>query len=117
MPQLLADECFAFGVVTLLREAGIDVVTVRDLGRADRQLPDDEVLRIAHQTGRVVLTFNRREFIRLHHDGASHVGIIVCKRPKDSNAALADRIRTVLSDWDASHRLLVRIDNPNPSNL
>jgi hypothetical protein len=48
-------------------------------------------------TGRAVVTFNRRHFIRLHTEVPSHAGLIVRTRDDDVTA-LADRIhRLILS--------------------
>ncbi|WP_158516788.1 DUF5615 family PIN-like protein [Scytonema hofmannii] len=41
-------------------------------------MPDEDVLAFAVRNGKVVLTSNRRHFIRLHKLQPGHSGIIVC---------------------------------------
>ncbi|WP_341735519.1 DUF5615 family PIN-like protein [Microcoleus sp. CAWBG640] len=68
--------------VQALRENGIDVVTVSDANNLGRI--DEEQLIWATEQGRVIYTFNSRDFCRLHGSffavGNSHAGIIVVPR-------------------------------------
>ncbi|PSB05398.1 hypothetical protein C7B69_25410 [filamentous cyanobacterium Phorm 46] len=68
--------------VQALRENGIDVVTVSDANNLGRI--DEEQLIWATEQGRVIYTFNGRDFCRLHGSflaaGNSHAGIIVVPR-------------------------------------
>jgi len=89
MARLYADENFDYAVVVELRRLRHDVVTVQEMGRHGRD--DPTVLADATADGRAVLTFNRRDFIRLHHRTPSHAGMIVCTDDPDRNA-LAARI-------------------------
>ena len=66
MAQLHSDENFDHGVVKELRKLGHDVLTAYEAGRANQRIPDHEVLDFAISKGRAVLTFNRRDFKRLH---------------------------------------------------
>lgn len=83
MPFLLADEDFDHRVVRLLREAGHDVVTMLDLGLAGLAIPDEQVFAIAVAMNRCVLTFNRKDFIKIHRENPDHLGIIICTRNAD----------------------------------
>jgi hypothetical protein len=47
-------------------------------GKANQSIPDDEVLALATERRRGLLTTNRRHFIQLHRRTAGHGGIIVC---------------------------------------
>lgn len=76
---MYTDEDVHAAVAVGLRRRGFDVVTTREAGSAgttDEAQPD-----FAADAGRVVLTFNRGDFARLHAEriaqGRSHAGIIV----------------------------------------
>jgi hypothetical protein len=86
---LYADEDFFFPVVEELRTLGHDVLTASEDGHASAD--DPIILARAHSLGRVVLTFNRWDFEKLHRQGAAHTGIL--SATQDSNfTALAARI-------------------------
>lgn len=80
IPLLLADENFDFPVVAKLKEKGYDVITLVDLNLVNLGIPDEEVLKLATQLHRAVITINRRDFIKLHRANDEHAGIIVCTR-------------------------------------
>ena len=67
--------------------------TTSESGLAGEGTPDDRVLATAVIEDRVVITHNRRHFIRLHLRNAEHAGIIVCTADNDLTA-LAARIDT-----------------------
>lgn len=79
MHLLLADENFSAVTVEELRSFGYDILTLKELGLANRSFPDEEVLAKASMLRRVLLTFNRNDFIQLHKKSADHAGIIVCR--------------------------------------
>ena len=78
LARLYANENFPLPVVEALREVGHDVITVAETGKAGQAYPDKDVLEFAAQDERILLTLNRKHFIRLHQDGVQHAGIIVC---------------------------------------
>lgn len=78
MARFYSNENFLLPVVEALRGHGHDVLTVQDAGKANQEIPDDEVLAYASAENRAVLTLNRRDFIRLHRQQPAHGGIIVC---------------------------------------
>jgi predicted nuclease of predicted toxin-antitoxin system len=78
MARLYANENFPLPVVIELRRLGHDVLTVRESGKANRAVPDREVLEFARAEKRVVLTLNRKHFIALHALMPDHAGIVVC---------------------------------------
>jgi|ERR1051326_704927 predicted nuclease of predicted toxin-antitoxin system len=90
---IYADEDFSLPVVEHLRRLGHDVVTAQEDGYG--AAPDPAILARAHQLGRVVITYNRRHFERLHRSGAAHSGILSATRDKDFGA-LAGRIDSAL---------------------
>ncbi len=64
----------------------MDVVTVREVGRFGFSDPDQ--LAWAAAQSRVIYTFNRRDFFRLHTEwigqGRSHAGIIIARQQQFS---------------------------------
>jgi hypothetical protein len=89
MAQFYADENFDYPVVERLRALGHDVLTVQEAGQQGGD--DDHVLATATAAIRIVLTFDRRDFSRLHKKSSAHAGIISCTWDHDSDA-LASRI-------------------------
>lgn len=89
MARIYANENFYRPVVAKLREFGHDVLTTLEAGKANQKIPDEEVLLFAIAEERVMLTLNRRHFMRLHRLYPKHFGIIVCT--EDDFEALAIR--------------------------
>lgn len=111
MARLYADEDFDHPVVHELRQLGHDVLTVQEAGRANQGIPDVDVLSDATALGRAALTFNRRDFIRLHLRSAAHAGIVVCSRDPDVSA-LARRIDRAISTILDPSGQLIRVNRP-----
>lgn len=105
---LYADEDFALPVVEYLRQFGHDVITVQEDAKAGAD--DAAVLARADQLQRVVLTYNRRHFERLHKQGSSHHGILSATRDADFHA-LAKRIDVALSGLSPG-RWCLRVNKP-----
>jgi Domain of unknown function (DUF5615) len=91
---LSADEDFFYPVVEELRRLGHDVVTAQQDGQSSA--PDRIFLSCANALGRVLLTFNRWDFKRLHRQGATHCGIMSATQDHD-HVALAGRIDGALA--------------------
>jgi hypothetical protein len=107
--RFYADEDFSGRTVVALRLLGHDVLTAHDAGQANRRTPDEAVLAFAHAHSRVVLTFNRWDFIRMHKQGTEHSGIVACK--KDPSAGeLALRIHEATTGELKGQ--LIRINRP-----
>ena len=111
MAQLHADENFDYRVVVELRQRGHDVLTAHEAARAGQGIPDEEVLAFAVSQKRAILTFNRRDYIRLHKSAQPHGGIIVCTDDRDV-AALATRIHHALLNCPVLDNQLIRIYRP-----
>lgn len=105
---LYADEDFPLPTVEELRRLGHDVVTAQADGR--HATPDPDVLARAYTLGRVILTHNRRDFERLHRQGADHCGIVSATRDPD-NVALAGRIHAALAGASPG-RWHIRVNRP-----
>lgn len=107
--RLYSNENFPLPVVLELRRLGHDVLTTVDSGMSGQAIPDPEVLRFATSEQRIVLTLNRRHFVKLHQDGQAHAGIVVCTF--DPNfAAQAQRIHDALSGRDSLTGKLLRVN-------
>ena len=109
MVRIYADENFPFSVVEELRRLGHDVLTMFESGSAGQSVVDDDVLAFAVRERRVVLTHNRRHFVRLHGEGPGHFGIVVCSVDPNSNA-LAHRIDTAIKANQKLDGQLIRIN-------
>jgi hypothetical protein len=81
-PKIYLDEDVYAAVAVGLRRRGFDVLTTIEAGR--RSCGDGEQLRFASAEGRVLVTFNRGDFARLHGEhlasGEQHCGVIVSRQ-------------------------------------
>jgi hypothetical protein len=107
-----ADENFRYPVVEALRRLGHDVLTCQEAGRADQGIDDAVVLADATAQARILLTQNRRHFIRLDRAGQDHRGIVACTYDPDAEA-LARRIDQAVAAQTPGGRWLVRVNRPN----
>jgi len=111
MSGLYADENFPFPVIEELRRLGFDVLTMYEDDKANQSLTDEEVLLVASDKKRALLTANRRHFIQLHRRQPNHSGIIVCTF--DPNfIGQAKRIADALGDLTSMDNELVKIYRP-----
>jgi predicted nuclease of predicted toxin-antitoxin system len=108
MALLYADENFSYRVVERLRILGHDVLTVQEVG--ERGGDDARVLTYATAVGRAVLTFDRRDFDRLHRASAAHAGIISCT--PDEAGALAARIDQTIRAASSLAGKHLRVNKP-----
>jgi Domain of unknown function (DUF5615) len=111
MARFYANENFPLPAVEALRHLGHDVMTTAEGGRAGQAVPDVDVLAFAVAAQRIVVTLNRRHFIRLHHTTPTHAGIVVCTFDPDF-VALAQRIHSVLEMHPQMAGHLVRVNRP-----
>lgn len=98
-PKLYIDEDAAEqAVVTALGRHGIDIQTAYEVGLSAAH--DDEQLRFAAESGRVLYTLNVNDFARLHRDyqnrGEEHAGIILIPRQRYSIGEKARRLTELL---------------------
>jgi predicted nuclease of predicted toxin-antitoxin system len=108
MALLYADEHFPAQAVDELRRLGHDVRTIQEDGQAGFKWPDSEVLKRATELDRVVLTLNRRDFIRLHGQNPNHSGIIACTQNLEFRQ-LADQIHKAITDEPTLAGHLIRV--------
>lgn len=114
MADIYSNENFPLPVVEELRKLGHDVLTTHEAGKSEQAIPDEEVLKFASESQRVLVTLNRKHFIRLHNESSHHSGIVVCTFDPDFGA-LAKRIDLELAENPNTKGLLLRVNRPNPS--
>ena len=111
MAYLYANENFPLPVVEELRRLGHDVLTSHEAGNAGRAVPDEEVLAFSTTERRVLLTLDRRQFVRLHQTISTHAGIVVCTFDPDF-AGQAERIQGSLTGGENWAGQLLRVNRP-----
>jgi hypothetical protein len=115
MASIDSNENIRIEVVKILRDLGHDVLTSEEAGQANKRIPDELVLAFAILHQRTILTYNRRDYIRLHRTNPAHFGILACKEDHDDQA-LAHCIHTALdAEGGELPGKLIRINRPNPS--
>ena len=102
MARLYADEDVPRPLVEHLRALGHDVLTALEAGQANQSVDDPGVLARATSLGRAVLTYNRKDFKRLHAATPGHAGIVSCTRDDADPQALAARTDAALAAHSAS---------------
>ena len=83
MARFYSNENFANSIIQILHDLEHDILTSSEANQANQGIPDNEVLIFAQQHNRILITFNRDDFIELHRSGNSHSGIIICKDDRD----------------------------------
>ena len=108
---LYSNENFPLPVVDELRELGHDVLTIQETGKANQAMTDEDVLDFANKEKRILLTLNRRHFIKLHNKRQPHAGIFACTFDPDF-AGQAQRIDTAIRDEESLQAKLLRVNRP-----
>lgn len=112
MACFYANENFPRPSVEALEDLGHDMLTMHDAGQTGQGMSDKDVLEFARRSGRILLTLNRRHFIRLHGATPDHAGIVVCTYDPDF-VALAHRIHEAVSALESLQGQLIRINRPH----
>jgi len=112
MARFYSNENIANRLVEELRRVGHDVVTSADAGNANAAIPDTEVLAFAVESSRILLTYHRSHFLRLHDQRAfDHAGMVLCRFDPDF-VRQAKQIGSAVSvEADMKNRVL-RINRP-----
>ena len=108
---LYADENFPLRVVEELRRLGHDVLTAFEDGRANQSITDRDLLLRATELGRAVLTLNRVDFKRLHHQRSGHAGIVICTEDPD-RMGQAQRVAESIAEVSELKGSLIRVYRP-----
>ena len=109
MGRFFADEDFDSEIGTALARLGHDLDGVVRRGLGNNGTTDDEVLALAAGEGRILLTHNRRHFVRLHRTTPSHAGIVVCSQ-RGEREEMAGTIDRLLSELGSFSGRLVRVN-------
>jgi predicted nuclease of predicted toxin-antitoxin system len=88
---------------------GHDVLTSHEAGKANQRIPDEEVLAFAAQSGRILLTLNRWDFIILHAKSNQHAGIMVCTQNPDL-LQQAEQIDKAVAEAGNMKEILIRVN-------
>lgn len=113
MARFYSNENIPLQVVTELRRLGHDVLTSLDAGRANASVPDSEVLAFAVAEDRILLSHNRRHFLRLHqHRTTDHAGIVLCTFDPDFSRQ-AQRIHETIMTASEILNQLIRVNRPD----
>jgi hypothetical protein len=111
MARLYSNENFPLPVVEELRRLGHDVLTNQETGQAGQAVSDESILTFACAEKRMVLTLNRKHFIRLHQQKPEHCGITVCTVDTDF-IGLAHRIHEAILAHAQDTAPLLRVNRP-----
>jgi len=101
--KLLLDEDLSPKIAIILREKGIDVLSVHEIGRTG--LTDQEQLEYAASEGRCFVTRNRNDYIILARQffssNMSHKGVLIVSSSYKPNnfKEIADAILEYVSGW------------------
>ena len=113
MARIYANENYPSEVVEYLRQHGHDVLTTHETGKSNQSIPDEDVLSFAIAEQCAVLTFNRKDFFRLHRLNPMHSGIIACTED-GAFKALASRIHNAIELHGGNlDGQLIRVNRPN----
>lgn len=105
MARFYTNENFRLSIVLELRKLGNDVLTSLEAGNANQSIPDEKVLEFSISENRILITFNRRDFIQLHNSKSEHSGIIVCTDDPDA-ARIAKKIHDAVLDKGLENQLV-----------
>lgn len=95
-PCFLADENFPLPSIALLRRAGYDVASVAELAPS---ADDPDVIRMARESDRILLTFDSDIGTHLyHHDAPPPPGVVYFRFVQGSPTEAAERLLRLLAD-------------------
>jgi hypothetical protein len=110
--RFYSNENIPLAVVQELRRLGHDVLTSFDAGKANAAVPDSEVLGFAAAEGRILLTNNRRHFLRLHKlRTRDHAGRVLCTFDPDFDGQ-ARRIHDAVEAARGLANDVIRVNRP-----
>ena len=99
--RFFLDEDITDNVAIGLRARGVDALSVHEIGRGGQGIDDDEQLAYAAEQGRVLVTYNRRDFqpidAKWREEGRQHAGILWCLERTIRRRAVGDLIRALVA--------------------
>ncbi len=108
MHSFYTNENFPLKIVERLRSFGYNVLTSFEAGRANQSILDEDVLLYAIETKRILLTLNRKDFMKLHKIFSNHFGIIVCTNDPDLERQ-SNNIHNAVSKENSLDSKLIKI--------
>lgn len=112
MARFYSNENIALQVAAELRRLGHDVLTSLEAGKANSAIADYEVLAFAVAENRILLSHNRRHFLRLHRSRTEdHAGMVLCTLDLDFQGQ-AQRIDTAVTSEPEMRNQLLRVNRP-----
>jgi predicted nuclease of predicted toxin-antitoxin system len=97
--SFLLDEDLSYRVAQGLRRRGVDTVSVIEVDRGNRRIPDEEQLRYASAERRVLVTYNRADYQALDAqwrlEGLTHSGIVWCAERSIPRRAIGNLVRAL----------------------
>lgn len=112
MFRFYANENLPAELVLTLRRLKHDVLTSYEAGNANQGIPDEQVLATATTDNRIVITFNRDDFLLLHRSGVEHSGIVICKDDKDLQG-IGEALHNYLVTQETLQNRLLRVLKQN----
>lgn len=118
--KLYFNEDIRYRLVEALRQLGHDVLTSAEAAQDNLKIPDDQVLEFAVSLQRAVITYNRRDFRKLHQQyqqqRKTHYGIILCTMAIEDQA-YAQTFQTCLSQYESLENQLIAVDRQLPQTM
>lgn len=111
MVAVYADENVPLPLVQALRARGQVIQTTAEADQHNRRVPDADVLAYAAARSWILMTANRRHFVRLHRQRVPHAGIVVFTYDPDLEA-LAVRLDRAISEQAPWRGQLVLVNRP-----
>ncbi len=97
--SFLLDEAVSYRVAEGLRQRGVDAISVREVGRANSRISDEDQLDFAASAGRVLVTYNRADYQVLDATwrlrGRTRAGILWCAERSIPRRAVGDLVRAI----------------------
>jgi len=95
-PKLLLDENIGIVTTRLLHEAGFDIFGVAEKSPG---ITDKEVIKLAEDGGRIVVTFDRDFGVLVYKEKISHKGVIFLRLTNESPKLVAKIIIDLLKSY------------------
>lgn len=109
MASFYTNENLPIKIAQYLRQMGHNVLTLHEAGKANQRIPDEDVLAFAAQSGRILLTLNRWDFIVLHTKSTQHAGIMVCTQ-NPNLLQQAEQIDKAVTEAGNMKEILIRVN-------
>lgn len=117
--SFLLDEDMSQRVAEGLRLRGVDAVSVHEVGRGNKRIPDTDQLAYATEQGRVLVTYNRADYqildARWRTNEQLHAGILWCMEQSMPRHAIGELVRALQAasrQYDSLEGLCLPLQRP-----